>query len=99
MLVDGKWISKWQPVETIDDQGGFVRPPTPRTTSWSFGATLTPLRSKPPTTAPSTLTTRSGWISVVSTRRSQLPVSRSLRPAFPAAASSFSPGPFPPLAT
>jgi glutathionyl-hydroquinone reductase len=28
MLVDGKWISKWQPVETVDDQGGFVRPPS-----------------------------------------------------------------------
>jgi hypothetical protein len=28
MLVDDKWISKWQPVETVDDQDGFVRPPT-----------------------------------------------------------------------
>jgi putative glutathione S-transferase len=28
MLVDGKWISKWQPVETVGDQGGLVRPPS-----------------------------------------------------------------------
>jgi hypothetical protein len=26
MLVDDKWLSKWQPVETVNNQDGFVRP-------------------------------------------------------------------------
>jgi len=28
MLVDGKWISNWQPVDTVDESGGFVRQPS-----------------------------------------------------------------------
>jgi putative glutathione S-transferase len=25
MLVDGKWMAKWQPVQTTDAKGGYVR--------------------------------------------------------------------------
>jgi putative glutathione S-transferase len=28
MLVDGKWISNWQPVDSLDEKGGFVRQPS-----------------------------------------------------------------------
>ena len=25
MLIDGKWVADWQPVQARDDKGGFVR--------------------------------------------------------------------------
>jgi putative glutathione S-transferase len=28
MLVDGKWVAAWQPVQAKDEKGGFVRQPS-----------------------------------------------------------------------